>query len=603
MSGLPGENESAVGDGQKHWIMSILVEDVEMLQVDQPHFQHVLQIVSALEAVVLRSFGPNGGQVLFTKDTGEAIVTRSGTRILTALRLKHPLARMVVDCVWKHSRATGDGSKNFILLLASLLRMFQTALQTTTAWRLAYELREFGMMKLDEIICLGVLPYGFCAKLENDPLDTHYLCVKKLLTPFFQTRLGQTHCDMISHLTCEFLMRSRVANNHPSSGLHFVYTNFPALHTTVSGVPVTCSRLIEGQVIHSDFAVHFPQTDKQPVKAVVFTQHVQPKLLGEGDILTVGFEDQAFKKKSIVEFTAWSEKSLQLVFASLQSFGVSVLLSAVKQSAAFLALAAQAEMCVVECVSEDELSLFARLSRTAPVLDCCAIEAVNVATLTFCCPLTLGVQRYVHVAFPHSEQDVVVNLSSLVICGSGKEQTDQYASAFQDSIRMLLTTYEPRGTTTLSDERTCLLTDEKTESASSSAPDLQQHVLDSCCVVPAGGAFEILLSRALLQHGDKYPVSRLLSDALLSVSRHICTQTSGRFSPAQAKVLTQCDGFSSKAVMSGSSLESVSCKHILLQSVLWCATSLLRVDKILYTHVVLNTDSQKSAGDSWDDTG
>ncbi|XP_008310085.1 BBSome complex assembly protein BBS10 [Cynoglossus semilaevis] len=574
-----------------------------MLQVDQPHFQHVLQIVSALEAVVLRSFGPNGGQVLFTKDTGEAIVTRSGTRILTALRLKHPLARMVVDCVWKHSRATGDGSKNFILLLASLLRMFQTALQTTTAWRLAYELREFGMMKLDEIICLGVLPYGFCAKLENDPLDTHYLCVKKLLTPFFQTRLGQTHCDMISHLTCEFLMRSRVANNHPSSGLHFVYTNFPALHTTVSGVPVTCSRLIEGQVIHSDFAVHFPQTDKQPVKAVVFTQHVQPKLLGEGDILTVGFEDQAFKKKSIVEFTAWSEKSLQLVFASLQSFGVSVLLSAVKQSAAFLALAAQAEMCVVECVSEDELSLFARLSRTAPVLDCCAIEAVNVATLTFCCPLTLGVQRYVHVAFPHSEQDVVVNLSSLVICGSGKEQTDQYASAFQDSIRMLLTTYEPRGTTTLSDERTCLLTDEKTESASSSAPDLQQHVLDSCCVVPAGGAFEILLSRALLQHGDKYPVSRLLSDALLSVSRHICTQTSGRFSPAQAKVLTQCDGFSSKAVMSGSSLESVSCKHILLQSVLWCATSLLRVDKILYTHVVLNTDSQKSAGDSWDDTG
>lgn len=299
-----------------------------------------------------------------------------------------------MDCVWKHSRATGDGSKNFILLLASLLRMFQTALQTTTAWRLAYELREFGMMKLDEIICLGVLPYGFCAKLENDPLDTHYLCVKKLLTPFFQTRLGQTHCDMISHLTCEFLMRSRVANNHPSSGLHFVYTNFPALHTTVSGVPVTCSRLIEGQVIHSDFAVHFPQTDKQPVKAVVFTQHVQPKLLGEGDILTVGFEDQAFKKKSIVEFTAWSEKSLQLVFASLQSFGVSVLLSAVKQSAAFLALAAQAEMCVVECVSEDELSLFARLSGTAPVLDCCAIEAANVATLTFCCPLTLGVQRY-----------------------------------------------------------------------------------------------------------------------------------------------------------------------------------------------------------------
>lgn len=57
--------------------------------------EHVLEMVSALEAVILRSFGPEGGQVLFTRNTGQAMLSRSGTRILSALHLEHPLARSV----------------------------------------------------------------------------------------------------------------------------------------------------------------------------------------------------------------------------------------------------------------------------------------------------------------------------------------------------------------------------------------------------------------------------------------------------------------------------------------------------------------------------
>lgn len=64
-----------------------------MLPVEHLHLKHVLQTVCALEAVVLRSFGPEGGQVLFTRDTAEAMLSRNGTRMLTALRLEHPLAR------------------------------------------------------------------------------------------------------------------------------------------------------------------------------------------------------------------------------------------------------------------------------------------------------------------------------------------------------------------------------------------------------------------------------------------------------------------------------------------------------------------------------
>ncbi|XP_039988667.1 Bardet-Biedl syndrome 10 protein [Xiphias gladius] len=663
---------------------------VRKLPVEHVHLKDVLQTVCVLEAVVLRSFGPEGGQVLFTRDTGQAMLSRSGTRILTALKLEHPLARMVVDCVWKHSTVTGDGSKTFILLLASLLRMIHTlackepnvshtynsrkAAEAATARRLADELLVFVLEEVKDLIAIGVVPYGFCVSWEDfakaqSPGHTNSHCVQKLLVSFFHTRLGHTHCDFIGNFTCELLKHFK--NDLPSSALQFVIDNFPALHTPVSGFPISCSRLIEGQVIHRDFAMPCPQTDHQPVKAVVFTRYLQPKLLSAGDVLEVGcgghvMEDNSRKEKSIVELSAWSERSLECAIANLQCLGVSVLLSAVKQSASVLALAAQAEMCVVECISEDELSLFAQLSGTKPVSDCWMIEPLNVATLTFCRPILLGVHRYVHVAFHDLAERVMISPCSLVICGPGEGQTDQYACAIQDAIRMLLTTCKPTGMTpTTASEKTSqsykstsLYTDDhsdKTAYTSSNATPFQQGVLEPGCVIPAGGTFEFLLSHALLQHGRSHPVSggtnmgipavsQLLANALLSVPRQIYFHSPQRFLQIQARILSfipthshtfspqckqehnislrQCCGtseytvkddklsmpccrkadLSSKVFMLESGLESVSFKYQLLLAVLQCVTSLLRVDAVLCTHTALHTQSHRLPNISWEGT-
>ncbi|KAI3370735.1 hypothetical protein L3Q82_007279 [Scortum barcoo] len=437
---------------------------VGMLQVEHLHLEHVLQTVCVLESVVLRSFGPEGGQVLFTRDTGQAMLTRSGTQILTALRLEHPLARMVVECVWKHSTVTGDGSKTFILLLASLLQMIHTAAckepnvshtynskeaaEAATARRLADELLAFALEELHDVIAMGVVPYGCCLSWEDfraktqSPAHTNNLSVRKLLASFFHSRLGCTHCDFMSNLTSELLTHWKFENDPPSLSLQFVNDNFPALHTPVSGFPISCSRLIEGQVIHRDFGTPCPQTDDQPVRAVVFTGYLQPKVLSAGEVLALGCGEQG-KERSILQFSSWAERSLECVIAKLQSLGVSVVLSAVKQPAAVLALAAQAAMCIVECVSEDELSLFGQLSGATPVSDCWTIKPEHVATLTFCRPILLGAHRYVHVAFHTSEERATVKPCSLVICGPGEGQTDQYGCAIQDAIRMLLSTWEP----------------------------------------------------------------------------------------------------------------------------------------------------------------
>lgn len=326
-----------------------------------------------------------------------------------------------MECVWKHSSVTGDGSKTFILLLASLLRMIHTtackdptvshtcysreAAEAATARRLADELLAFALEKLDDLIIMGVVPYGHCVSWEDFTAKTqsqahsNYRYVENLLASFFHTRLGYTHCGFISRLTCELLTNWKFKNDLSSVSLKFVNDNFPALHTPVSGFPITCSHLIEGQVIHRDFSTPCRKTDHQPIKAVVFTGYLQSQLLDAGHVLELRcrervLEENSTKAGSIVQFSAWAEQSLECVIANLQSLGVSVLLSAVKQSAAVLSLASQAEICVVECVSEDELSLFSRLSGAAPVSDCSTIKPENIASLVFCKPILLGAHRY-----------------------------------------------------------------------------------------------------------------------------------------------------------------------------------------------------------------
>ncbi|CAJ1056807.1 Bardet-Biedl syndrome 10 protein isoform X1 [Xyrichtys novacula] len=619
-----------------------------MLPVERLHLDHVLQTVSVLESVVLRSFGPEGGQMLFIRDTGQAMLSRSGTKILTALRLEHPLARMVVECVLKHSAATGDGSKTFILLLASLLRMIHTtackvpnvshmynsreAAVASTARRLAKKLVAFAFEELDDIFAMGVAPYGCCLSQEDYILtaqsQTNNPCVQKLLATFFHSRLGGTHSDLFSHLTSEMLINWIVRGEHPSKSLHFIYDNLPALHTPVSGFSISCSRLIEGQVIHRDFAAPCPQSDQQPVKAVILTGFLHPEVLCAGEVLQLGCEDNGTEnsswKQSIMQYSTWAESSLECAIARLRSLGVSVILSAVKQSAAALALAAQAEICIVECISEDELFLFGHLSGVSPVTDCRMIKPDDIALLTFCRPILLGSQRYVHVAFQDLDKRLIIKPCSLIICGAGEGQTDQYVCAFRDAIRMQLSTWRPIGTAASKQ------TSQLSKSESLHAEDqickslsFQQSLMGPGCVVPAGGTFELLLHHALLQHGrsvsgkadvDRFAVSQILANALLSIPKNIYSHSSRRFLETQTRLM----GFINKqkhntnleqnleegignqhccreintpseVFMLDLGLESLSCKYQLLLAVLQCVSNLLQVDTLLHINTTSHT--------------
>ncbi|KAJ0029190.1 hypothetical protein NQD34_004187 [Periophthalmus magnuspinnatus] len=552
--------------------------------------ESVVQTVGALEAVVLRAFGPHGGQVLFTRDTGQAMLSRSGARILTALRLDNPLARIIVECASRHSVRTGDGSKSFILLLASLVRKIECTVCTdqkgslsytsracSRARRLADELLSFSLHHLDDLLAVGVLPYTQSLMWEEVHAALPSL-VQKLLSAFFHTRLSHNHCSFISRLLCEFLSNWTAKDNQPYSSLQFLNETWPALYTPVVGFPIDYSQLLEGQVIHRDFAMPSMLTALGPVKAIILTTSLHSKFIQTGETLEIK------DKGNITHFSSSAESSLECVISNLCSLGVSVLLSSVKQSAAVLALAAQMQISVVECISQEDLALFRHLSEATAVCDFWNIQSEHVVSLAFCKPVLLGAHRYVHVGFP-DKQDL--KPCSLVICGAGEGQTEQHVSAMQDAVRMLLITQQPPASAQ----------PEKNSSIAPKHPPSPHN-----CVLTAGGTFEFLLSHALQnnsvpRHTDM--ISSFLADSLLCLPRHIYSHKPLHFVQIQSKVVKcthTCPMGSESSINLASEcyalepgLESVFCKYQLLLAVLQCVSQLFRIDSVIHTCSRLKT--------------
>lgn len=207
----------------------------------------------------------------------------------------------------------------------------------------------------------------------------------------------------------------------------------------------------------------------------------------------------------------------------------------------------------------------------------------------------------------------MVKPCNLVVCGPGEGPTDQYASAILGAIRMLLSAWQPLADASAKST-------EKTLSSEASAC-FQTHPLamsEPGCVIPAGGTFEFLLTRALLQHRHKTSGdsdvgasvgSQLLADALLTVPRHIYSCSQRHFLHTQDRLLNSiqahphpfsllsmdeldCCGMASaslKVFIEELGLESVTCKYQLLLAVVQCASRLLQVDSVLQTHGLLNT--------------
>lgn len=409
-----------------------------------------LQVAEVLETIVSGCVGPEGRQVLCTKPTGEVLLSRDGGRLLEALHLEHPLARMMVACVSSHLRKTGDGAKTFIIFLCHLLRGLHAVtdkekdsltsknIQThgrywknCCQWKfISQALLTFQTQILDYVMDQHLSRHFL--SIFSSSTKERTLCrssVELLLGAYFRGRVGRNNHAFISQLMCDYFFKCMACESGFEEVCELVDDCFVELNVGVTGFPVSDSRIIPGLVLHRDFSVYCPADGD--IRIVLVTETIQPLFSTSGTEFILNSEEQ-FQTSQF-----WIIERTKVIMQHLQSQNVKLLLSSVKQPDLVIYYARLYSISVVECLSSEEISVIQRIISLYPIVlpqASSQFDISNNALVKFCKPLILRSKRYVHLGListclfiPHC----------IVLCGPVQGLVKQHEDALHGAFKML----------------------------------------------------------------------------------------------------------------------------------------------------------------------
>ncbi|KAF6338880.1 Bardet-Biedl syndrome 10 [Rhinolophus ferrumequinum] len=409
-----------------------------------------LQVAEVLETIVSCCVGPEGRQVLCTKPTGEVLLSRDGGRLLEALHLEHPLARMMVACVSSHLRKTGDGAKTFIIFLCHLLRGLNAVTHKEKDSFVSKNIQTHGRHWKNccqwKFISQALLTFQtqILDYVMDQHLSRHFLSIfssstkertlcrsslELLLEAYFCGRVGRNNHNFISQLMCDFFFKCMPCESEFEEVFELVDDCFVELNVGVTGLPVSDSRIIAGLVLHRDFSVYCPADGD--IRIVLVTETIQPLFSTSGTEFILNSEAQ-FQTSQF-----WIMERTKAIMKHLQSQNIKLLLSSVKQPDLVVYYAGLNSISVVECLSSDEISLIQRITGLSPFMlpqASSQCEISNTALVKFCEPLILRSKRYVHLGListcpfiPHC----------LVLCGPVQGLVKQHEDALHGAFKML----------------------------------------------------------------------------------------------------------------------------------------------------------------------
>ncbi|XP_046765734.1 Bardet-Biedl syndrome 10 protein isoform X2 [Gallus gallus] len=382
------------------------------------------QEAAALAGAVRGALGPRGGRALLVRPDGRALLTRDGRRLLEALGLQPPTARVMAACACRHQSATGDGAKTFVLLLAAVLG----AMREGSPRRAARALPAFERRVLERAVARGLRPHLRSAFPAGGPgAELEAAALEALLEAYLQGRLGPGERRAVTLLGCELCARCG-ARRPPA--LRLLCGRFAQLHAAAAGLPLARSRVLPGVLLRRDFAAYCPAGGR--LRAVLVTRCLRPVLTGPGVECAVRSERQ---HRAALR---WCGGRTEAVMEHLRSGGVRLLLSGVKQHEEVIFYAKLHGVSVVECLSSEEVALISEIAGISPydpAGDSVQGEIAEAAVVTFCQPLLLGSQRYVHIGFSSAG---AFQPHCLVLCAPVDAINEQHAAALHGAFTMLL---------------------------------------------------------------------------------------------------------------------------------------------------------------------
>ncbi|KAK1340899.1 hypothetical protein QTO34_017296 [Cnephaeus nilssonii] len=237
-----------------------------------------LQVAQALETIVSGCVGPEGRQVLCTKPTGEVLLSRDGGRLLAALHLEHPLARVMVACVSSHLRKTGDEDfkqsqdQEKDSLISKNIQTHGRHWKTCCRWKcISQALLTFQTQILDYVVD-QYLSRHFLSIFSSSAKE-RTLCrssFELLLEAYFCGRVGRNNHSFISQLMCDYFFKCMPCE----SGFEEVLN----------------SRILAGLVLHRDFSVYCPA--EGDIRIALVTETIEPLFSTSGSEFILNSEAQ-----------------------------------------------------------------------------------------------------------------------------------------------------------------------------------------------------------------------------------------------------------------------------------------------------------------------
>ncbi|XP_015276828.1 PREDICTED: Bardet-Biedl syndrome 10 protein [Gekko japonicus] len=417
-----------------------------MATATRVELRRLAEEAAALAGVVSGSLGPRGGQVLLTRPTGEVLLSRDGRRVLEALNVDSPTARMMIACISTHCNLIGDGAKTFIILLSAFLQGLEKLIERDGApfcknvqGREKHKEKCCGLNQISRFLMM--LHTSILDRIVIQDLQKHFLtvfsaydtdinrsAVESVLEAYFCGKVANDRQEFLSQLSCDFYYKATAGKN-ATEVLHLMDECFAELHTAVTGLPVSSSRILEGLVLQRDFAVYCPSEGEKRIIIITEPIHTALSDLGIEVVITTERHYQASE--------LWITKRTEAIIKHMQHSNIKVLLSSVKQHEVVHYCAEGCGISIVECLSLEEISLICRITRISPFRpsqDNFHTAVTEAGVAKFCQPLRLGAKRYVHIGLTgtHAFQP-----HCMILCGPVRGVTEQHACAFHGAFKML----------------------------------------------------------------------------------------------------------------------------------------------------------------------
>ena len=541
--------------------------------------REALQVCETLEAILKRTFGPNGVDVLLNSTSGEILITNNGALILRSLNLERRIGQTIVEKVVSYCSITGDGSTSFILLLTALLRSIYTHIgvrETIRVKEISPTLRESflslskGFFKLESQLEEVIGPVFDKIAINMDVKDGNISLIRPSIKRLIFTALDGTFPGSIVNQFAELLSElvTRICNSSKSLRDSFLQMidGFSQICLEVPGVPVSSSQITQGVVIPREFATELENIPSPAYKFVILNCSFDYS--GPVGSSTVKIWDQV----SLDACLQWKRKQLQKLISSFQEIKVRLILSSENIPDLALHFCRQHNIAVVNMIPPEFTQYISKCSGIIPIenLDSDSLDDHFIGTGIFCGVQKVGQKKFVHLEVKPSSPNFIPH--SLLLCSPMQGICKQCFIALHNALKCV---------------KMCFSKDGK-----------------KLCFVPGSGAAEFALSfnlkslAAKMEDSNMLPAINLLSGALQAIPAALHQNS---FSMQNQKEnFVYCLNEMERSLKNDNQLLGINSntgkpvdpyklaifeplfgKYLLLQSVLQCLSQLLRIDKFV----------------------